>query len=49
MRIQYGWVMVAVGAVITWCTAMGALFALPVYLQAMATDTGWSRADIPSP
>ncbi len=45
MRIQYGWVMVAVGAVIT-CVAMGALFALPVYLQAMATDTGWSRADI---
>jgi len=45
MRIQYGWVMVAVGAVIT-CIAMGALFALPVYLQAIATDTGWSRADI---
>lgn len=45
MKIQYGWVMVAVGGVIT-CIAMGALFALPVYLQAIATDTGWSRADI---
>ena len=25
---------------------MGALFALPVYLQPMATDTGWTRAGI---
>ena len=45
MKIQYGWVMVGLGAGIT-CVAMGALFALPVYLQAIATDTGWSRADI---
>ena len=45
MRINYGWVIVAAGAVIT-CVAMGALFALPVYLQPMATETGWSRAGI---
>jgi len=37
--------MVAVGAVIT-CVAMGALFALPVYLQPMSAATSWSRAGI---
>jgi MFS family permease len=42
---HYGWVVVAAGAVIT-CVAMGALFALPVYLQPMAEETGWSRAGI---
>lgn len=45
MGNRYGWVVVAAGAVIT-CVAMGALFALPVYLQPMATDTGWTRAGI---
>jgi MFS family permease len=45
MRIHYGWVVVAAGAIIT-CVAMGALFALPVYLQPMADETGWSRAGI---
>lgn len=45
MARTYGWVVVAAGAVIT-CVAMGALFALPVYLQPMATDTGWTRAGI---
>lgn len=45
MRIHYGWVVVAAGAIIT-CVAMGALFALPVYLQPMAEETGWSRAGI---
>jgi MFS family permease len=45
MKIGYGWVMVAVGAVIT-CVAMGALFALPVYLQPMSEATGWGRAGI---
>jgi MFS family permease len=45
MSRNYGWVIVAAGAVIT-CVAMGALFALPVYLQPMAADTGWSRAGI---
>jgi MFS family permease len=45
MNSRYGWVIVAAGAVIT-CVAMGALFALPVYLQPMADATGWSRAGI---
>ena len=41
MNERYGWVIVAAGALIT-CVAMGAMFALPVYLQPMAEDTGWS-------
>jgi MFS family permease len=45
MEKNYGWVIVAAGAVIT-CVAMGAMFALPVYLQPIATETGWSRAGI---
>lgn len=45
MEKHYGWVVVAAGAVIT-CAAMGAIFALPVYLQPMAEDTGWTRAGI---
>ena len=34
-RLHYGWVIVATGAVMT-CVAMGAMFALPVYLQPIA-------------
>ncbi|MDB5561078.1 MAG: rane protein [Hyphomicrobiales bacterium] len=45
MDNRYGWVVVAAGALIT-CLAMGAMFALPVYLQPMADETGWSRAGI---
>jgi MFS family permease len=45
MENRYGWVIVAAGALIT-CIAMGAIFALPVYLQPMADDTGWTRAGI---
>src|SRR5512146_1424091 len=45
MENRYGWVIVAAGAVIT-CVAMGAMFALPVYLQPIADETGWSRAGI---
>jgi MFS family permease len=45
MERHYGWVIVAAGAVIT-CVAMGAMFALPVYLQPMADETGWTRAGI---
>ena len=41
MEKHYGWVVVAAGALIT-CLAMGAMFALPVYLQPMAEATGWS-------
>lgn len=45
MNRSYGWVIVAAGALIT-CVAMGAMFALPVYLQPIAEETGWSRAGI---
>ncbi|WP_332698491.1 MFS transporter [Devosia sp.] len=45
MDTRYGWVIVATGALIT-CVAFGAMFALPVYLQPMADDTGWTRAGI---
>jgi len=45
MERHYGWVIVAAGAVIT-CLAMGAMMALPVYLQPIADETGWSRAGI---
>lgn len=45
MERHYGWVIVAAGAVIT-CLAMGAMFALPVYLQPIAEETGWTRAGI---
>jgi len=45
MTRNYGWIIVAAGAVIT-CVAMGSMFALPVYLQPMAEDTGWTRAGI---
>lgn len=45
MERNYGWVIVAAGALIT-CVAMGAMFALPVYLQPMVDETGWTRAGI---
>ncbi|MDB5537299.1 MAG: transporter [Devosia sp.] len=45
MENRYGWVIVAAGALIT-CVAMGAMFALPVYLQPMSDDTGWGHAGI---
>lgn len=45
MERHYGWVIVGAGAVIT-CVAMGAMFALPVYLAPIAEETGWTRAGI---
>lgn len=45
MKRHYGWVVVAAGALIT-CVAMGALFSLAVFLQPMASATGWSRTGI---
>lgn len=45
MERHYGWVIVAAGAVIT-CVAMGAIFALPVYLQPISGEAGWTRAGI---
>jgi len=41
----YGWVMVGLGALMT-CVAAGAMFSLAVFLGAIATNTGWSRAEI---
>ena len=45
MKLHYGWVIVAVGALIT-CIGAGALFTLPVFLQPIAESTGWSRTGI---
>lgn len=42
---SYRWVVVAAGGLIG-CVAMGALFALPVLLNPMVADTGWSRTGI---
>jgi MFS family permease len=39
------WVIVAAGGLMG-CVAVGAVFALAVFLQPMAADTGWSRAGI---
>ena len=43
----YGWVIVGAGALMT-CVAIGAMFSLAVFLDPMASDTGWSRAGISS-
>lgn len=47
MRFNYGWVVVAVGALAS-CVGFGAVFSLPVFLAAIAADTGWARAGIAS-
>jgi MFS family permease len=38
---QYRWVIVAAGGLLG-CVAIGAMFSLPVFLQPIAQDTGWS-------
>lgn len=45
MRVQYGWVMVAVGALMG-CVAVGAMMSLAVFLQPITEATGWSRAGV---
>jgi len=47
MSVSYRWVIVAVGALMT-CVALGAMFALAVFLEPMSTATGSSRAGISS-
>src|SRR5471030_2721170 len=47
MKVYYGWIVVAAGAVMG-CVAMGAMFSLAVFLQPMAEATGWSRSGISS-
>ena len=37
----YRWVIVAAGGLLS-CVAIGAMFSLPVFLQPIALDTGWS-------
>jgi MFS family permease len=45
MKYQYGWVVVAAGALMG-CVAMGATFSLAVFLQPMSEATGWSRTGV---
>lgn len=45
MKLSYGWVVVGAGMLMT-CIAIGAMLSLAVFLQPMATETGWSRSGI---
>lgn len=45
MKIFYGWIVVAAGALMG-CVAVGSLFSLAVFLQPMSEATGWSRTGI---
>ena len=47
MNLPYRWVIVAAGALMS-CVAVGAMFSLAIFLEPIATDTGWSRAGISS-
>jgi len=47
MTNSYRWVIVAAGAVMG-CVAMGAMFSLAIFLEPIATETGWSHAGISS-
>ena len=44
---RYRWVIVAAGGMLG-CVAIGAMFSLPVLLQSIARDTGWSVAGVSS-
>src|ERR1043166_6233923 len=46
-NLGYRWVIVAAGGLLG-CVAIGAIFSLPVLLQPIARDTGWSVAGISS-
>ena len=45
MKVHYGWVMVAIGALMG-CVAIGAMMSLAVFLQPITEETGWSRAGV---
>jgi MFS family permease len=47
MTFSYRWLLVAIGALMT-CVAVGAMFSLAIFLEPIATQTGWSRAGISS-
>jgi MFS family permease len=44
---SYRWVIVAAGGLIS-CVAIGGMFSLPVFLQPIARDTGWSVTGVSS-
>src|SRR5204862_3050090 len=44
---NYRWVIVVAGGLLG-CVAIGGLFSLPVFLQPIARDTGWSVAGVSS-
>ena len=44
---SYRWVIVAAGGVLG-CVAIGGMFSLPVFLQPIARDTGWSVTGVSS-
>lgn len=45
MKFHERWIIVAAGGFMG-CVAIGSIFALPVFLQPMSQETGWSRAAI---
>src|ERR1051325_11238513 len=45
MKLFYGWVIVAVGMVVT-CVGFGAMLTLSVFLQPMTQAMGWTRTGI---
>ena len=47
MKLHYGWVIVAVGIVVS-CIGMGGIMSLGVFLQPMTASLGWSRAGVSS-
>jgi MFS family permease len=47
MKVHYGWVVVAAGALMG-CVAVGSTFSLAVFLKPMSDATGWSRTGISS-
>src|ERR1700742_4593762 len=44
---RYRWVIVAAGGMLG-CVAIGGMFSLPVFLQPIARDTGWSVTGVSS-
>ncbi|HKU96674.1 MAG TPA: MFS transporter [Vineibacter sp.] len=45
MKVYYGWIVVAAGALLG-CVAIGTVFSLAVFLQPISDATGWSRTGI---
>ena len=47
MKVHYGWVIVAIGALMS-CVSVGAMMSLAVFLQPITQATGWTRAGVSS-